>query len=66
MRETNYIVQFIRKDKQPIEEYIYPDREDAERHFNLFRNDDSGLYSKIELLSWIGDITATLKTIEFV
>ena len=47
MRESNYIVQFQRKDGQPDEEYIYPNKDDAERHFRLFRNDDSGLYRKI-------------------
>ena len=65
MRETNYIVQFIRKDQLPTEEYIYPDRADAEHHFDLFRHDDSGLYTKVALLSWIGDETTTLKEIVF-
>ena len=65
MRETTYIVQFIRKDQLPTEEYIYPNRADAEHHFNLFRNDDSGLYNKICLLSWIGDDTSTIKEIQF-
>ena len=65
MREINYIVQFIRKDRQPTEEYIYPDRADAEHHFDLFRTDTSGLYKKICLLAWIGDNTSTLKEIAF-
>ena len=65
MRETNYIVQFIRKDSQPNEEYIYLDRSEAEHHFNLFKNDDSGLYKKVLLLSWIGDDTQKLKEIQF-
>ena len=65
MRQTNYIVQFIRKDGQPNEEYIYPDMIDAERHFQLFKNDDSGLYKKVLLLSWIGDDTQKLKEIQF-
>ena len=65
MRETNYIVQFVRRDKQPVEEYIYPNLKDAEHHFNLFRKDDSGLYTKICLLTWIGDDTTELKSIQF-
>lgn len=65
MRESNYIVQFQRKDGQPDEEYIYPNKDDAERHFRLFRNDDSGLYRKIALLLWIGDVTTELSSIDF-
>ena len=65
MRETNYIVQFVRRDWQPNEEYIYYTREEAEQHFRLFRNDDSGLYKEICLLSWIGDDTTLLQKIEF-
>ena len=65
MQDTNYIVQFIRKDNQPNEEYIYPNMIDAEHHFNLFRTDNSGLYNKICLLAWIGDNTTELKSIQF-
>lgn len=65
MRETNYIVQFIRKDNQPNEEYIYPNLKDAEHHYNLFKTDDSELYTDIKLLSWTGDKTTVLKSIQF-
>lgn len=65
MREKNYIVQFCRVDGQPIEEYIYNDRDEAEQHFRLFQSDDSGLYTKISLLAWIGDITTVLRQINF-
>lgn len=65
MDETSYIVQFVRRDKQPVEEYIYPNLKDAEHHFNLFRTDDSGLYTKICLLTWIGDNTSMIKEIQF-
>ena len=65
MRESNYIVLFQRKDGQPDEEYVYRDRDDAEHHFRLFRNDDSGLYKKIALLLWIGDVTTELSSIDF-
>lgn len=63
--EKNYIVQFIRKDNQPDEEYIYTDRHDAEHHLELFRNDNSGLYNKVVLLAWFGNITMPLKQINF-
>ena len=65
MREENYIVQFQRKDGQPDEEYIYPNRDDAEHHFRRFYGDDSGLYRKIALLLWIGDVTTELSSIDF-
>lgn len=65
MHEKNYVVQFVRKDRQPDEEYIYTDRAEAEHHFSLFRHDDSGLYDKVILLAWFGDITTPLKEINF-
>ena len=65
MREQNYIVQFQRRDGLPDEEYIYYEKDEAERHFRLFYNDDSGLYSRIVLLSWFGDITSELRVISF-
>ena len=46
-----YICRFIRNDKQPIEEYYYNSYEDAEYHFSLFKDDDSMLYERIELIS---------------
>lgn len=45
-----YVVRFIRWDSQPNEEYYYPHLEDAVFHFELFKEDDSGLYKRIELL----------------
>ena len=65
MRDKNYIVQFVRRDGQPNEEYIYYNRNEAEKHLHLFQNDDSGLYTKIRLLAWFGDITTVLQVIEF-
>ena len=62
----NYIVKFVRKDNLPDEEYIYHSHQDAEHHFSLFRHDDSGIYKKIEMLSWFGNITAIIKEISFV
>lgn len=45
-----YIVRFVRWDGQPNEEYYYYHLEDAAFHFGLFKEDDSGLYTRIELL----------------
>ena len=45
-----YLVRFVRQDTQPEEEYFYHKRSAAMEHFHLFRNDDSGLYNRIEVL----------------
>ena len=45
-----YLVRFVRQDTQPEEEYFYHKRSAAMEHFHLFRNDDSGLYKRIEVL----------------
>lgn len=42
-----FIVRFTRADKKPAEEYPYRTREEAEKHFNMFLNDDSGLYRNV-------------------
>ena len=44
-----YVVRFCRKDGQPSEEYLYQGMVDAMYHFSLFEEDDSGLYSCIEV-----------------
>ncbi len=44
-----YLVRFIRKDRQPNEEYFYNSLKDAEYHLSLFLDDDSDLYDRIEL-----------------
>ena len=62
--DNGYIVRFIRKDDKPVEEYFYHTYEEAFVHLALFRNDDSGLYRRIEIVQAWGDdkaITA-LKT----
>ena len=66
MREHSYIVQFQRRDNLPDEEYYYYDRDEADKHFRLFYKDDSGLYKRIVLLAWFGDITSELRAIDFV
>lgn len=44
-----YIVRFIRRYKQPVEEYFYRTYEEAYAHFSLFLDDDSNLYERIEI-----------------
>ena len=44
-----YAVIFHRKDGKPREEYEYRKLADAKEPFDLFRKDDSGLYSHIDL-----------------
>ena len=46
-----WIVRFIRKDAKPDEEYFYHSQGEAEYHRDLFQNDDSGLYEKIEVIN---------------
>ena len=60
-----YLVRFTRKDFQPDEEYYYNTLEDANRHLNLFREDDSGLYQRIELLKTTGILETMLDVIRF-
>ena len=50
-----YLVRFIRKDKLPVEEYLYNNSHDALYHFTLFVDDDSCLYEKIELVKLCSD-----------
>lgn len=45
-----YIVRFCRADGRPDEEYFYNSLPDANRHFSLFHEDDSGLYCTIDLV----------------
>ena len=45
-----YTVTFIRRDGQPDEIYYYNQLDEARHHFELFRDDDSELYSRIELV----------------
>ena len=62
--DNGYIVRFIRKYDNPVEEFFYHTYEEAFVHLALFRNDDSGLYRRIEIVQAWGDdkaITA-LKT----
>lgn len=49
MPNNHYVVRFVRKDGKPDEEYFYHTKADALYHFNLFLNDDSGLYRMIAI-----------------
>ena len=61
-----FAVSCVRKDKQPDENYVYNEFSDAKHHFDSFRNDDSGLYDKIELLTCLEDSSITVcDVIEF-
>ena len=44
-----YYVRFISNDQHANEEYFYQKECDAIYHFDLFRDDDSGLYIEVEL-----------------
>lgn len=45
-----YAVRFIRIDGEPIEEYLYSTKADADNHLRLFVDDKSGLYKRIAVL----------------
>lgn len=46
-----YIVRFIRKDNKADEEYFYRTYKEAICHLELFKDDDSGLYKRIEIVN---------------
>ena len=46
-----WIVRFVRKDGKPDEEYFYHSQSEAEYHRDLFQNNDSGLYERIEIIN---------------
>ena len=46
---NGYVTRFHRRDGQPREDYYYRTKDEALNHLNLFRDDDSGLYSLIEV-----------------
>lgn len=46
-----WIVRFVRNDGKPDEEYYYRSLAEAEYHRDLFLNDASGLYERIEIIN---------------
>ena len=49
-----FITRFNRLDGG-VEDYYYYTKEEAKNHLELFRDDDSGLYKNIEVMSTDGD-----------
>ena len=62
--DNGYIVRFIRKDDKPVEEFFYHTYEEAFVNLALFRDDDSGIYRRIEIVKAANDSRplTTLKT----
>lgn len=62
--DNGYIVRFIRKDDKPVEEFFYHTFEEAFVHLALFRDDNSEIYKRIEIVRGISDgqTITTLKT----
>lgn len=60
-----YMVQFVRIDNQPDEEYYYANQSDAMEHLNMFRNDDSGLYQIINVLEIDEEDEVIINSIRF-
>ena len=52
---TGYIVKFIRADQKPSENYFYHNLEEAKKYFDMFHNDDSKLYKRVELIKLKAD-----------
>ena len=48
-----FVVKFVRSDRKPpeLELYYYNDLASAQYHLDLFVDDDSGLYDRIELIN---------------
>ena len=62
--DNGYIVRFIRKDDKPVEEFFYHTYEEAFVNLVFFRDDDSGIYRRIEIVKAANDSKplTTLKT----
>lgn len=50
LKPNGYIARFIRRDEKGDEEYYYLAYGDALNHLALFKNDNSGLYKRIEIV----------------
>ena len=46
-----FLTRFVRRDGKPAEEYYYRSNEEAEDHQKLFKDDDSGLYARVEVIN---------------
>ena len=47
---NGYMTRFTRRDGKPREEYYYFGLKEAIYHMNLFKDDDSSLYTKVEVI----------------
>ena len=61
-----YTVTFKRRDNQPDEVYYCNNLDEARHHFNLFKEDDSELYERIELLQFNRNIQMQIDVINFI
>ena len=60
-----FLVQFVRRDGKPNEEYYYHSKQSAVDHLNLFYNDDSKIYQYIKLFRVNKAQNILIKSIEF-
>ena len=61
-----YILQFVRMDGKPNEEYYYHKESDAMYHLALFEGDDSGLYKSISVVDGFGNCKKSIYMIEII
>ncbi len=59
--DNSYIVRFIRKDGKPVEEFFSHTFEAAISHFLLFKDDDSDLYIRIEIIDLFSERTVSIQ-----
>lgn len=57
-----YITRFVRADSKGNEDYYYNELKDAEYHFSLFLDDDTGLYRAIEIIFLDGNKEELIKS----
>ena len=65
MNNNTYTVIFKRRDNRSDEIYNYKSLEEAQYHFNLFKNDDSDLYNRIELCRENGAMQMIIDVLKF-
>lgn len=69
--EKRYCVKFIRCDGAvpPVEEYYYANKEDAETHFSMFKDDSDPdfkeMYERIQLIVMINSLSSVMEEIHF-
>ena len=61
-----YTITFYRRDDQPDEIYYYNHLDEARYHFELFREDDSELYSRIVLALYKKNMEMIIDKINFI